>query len=324
MYYLLRTTDHQIVKTFATLGLETSGMFVPDSRRILLSGGSLSMLDPLKGTVLERFVRPGESYGRAAFTPAGNRAIVPVSPGGILVLDMLDPGCVLPVRGVFNLYSGDGTLDDERQVQPLVAEGGVEFVPGVIGRAFHFNGKDSLLRSTHFGACGDCGDSWSESLFVKFSALAGKMAILEHVRSAEDPEIRLLKSGDNRIVLEVGDRCLHDQRSSLLGGEALRNATNRFDLIKPVSDGGINRDLREFLLSAALVNAVLQTVFGIEAKDGARRIPLSVVPDRNFVTIGGEDHRALAVFRLERIGIQRGLFAARLPIAGSLFRFHHS
>jgi len=55
-------------------------------------------------------------------------------------------------------------------------------------------------------AHGGCGDSWSESLYVKFSARKGEMAILERVRSGTDPELRLVKSVEDRIVLEVGDR----------------------------------------------------------------------------------------------------------------------
>lgn len=58
-----------------------------------------------------------------------------------------------------------------------LSEGGLEFAPGLIGQAFHFNGKDSRSRANAWGARGDCGESWSESLYVKFSALEGPMAI---------------------------------------------------------------------------------------------------------------------------------------------------
>jgi hypothetical protein len=166
-------------------------------------------LDPLKDTLLERYARVGEKYGKVAFSPAGNRAFIPVSPTGILVLDALDPGCQPPAQGLFNLYSADGTLDDARQTQPLVAEGGLEFAPGLIGQAFHFNGKESRARVKARGACGECGESWSESLYVKFSALDGLMTILERAGYHGDPELRLSKSGDNRVVLETGDNPNH-------------------------------------------------------------------------------------------------------------------
>jgi len=206
VYHLLRSADRTIVKTFAMPDSETAGMFVPDGRRIVLAGDSLSVLDPLNGTVLEKLARPGEAYGKVAFTPVGNRAIVPVIPTGILVLDMLDERCLPTTQGLSNLYSGDGTLNDVRQVNSLEAEGGVDFAPGVIGQAFHLNGRDGLLHVRAWGACGGCGPSWSESLYVKFSKLQGEMGILERQRLENDPEIRLRKTAEHRIVLEVADR----------------------------------------------------------------------------------------------------------------------
>jgi DNA-binding winged helix-turn-helix (wHTH) protein/DNA-binding beta-propeller fold protein YncE len=205
VYHLFSSAGHKIGRTFAMPEEEGAGVFSPDGVRILFVGGSLSVLNPLKDTLLERYARVGEKYGKAAFSPAGNRAFIPVSPTGILVLDTLDPGCLPPTQGVFNLYSADGTLDDERQTQPLVAEGGLEFAPGLIGQAFHFNGKNSRARVQARGACGECGESWSESLYVKFSAQDGLMTILDRAGYHGDPELRLSKSGDNRVILETGD-----------------------------------------------------------------------------------------------------------------------
>jgi hypothetical protein len=206
VYHLLRSGDHKIIKTFTMPKREMIGVFAPDGGRIVFSGDSISVLDPLKDTLLETYARNGEGYGKAAFTPAGDRAFIPASPAGILVLDALDPGCLPPAQGLFDLYSGDGTLDDERQAQPLVAEGGFEFAPGLIGQAFRFNGKDSLLHAEYWGACGGCGESWSESLYVKFGTLEGEMAILGRELYSNAPAHRLLKSRDNRIILETGNR----------------------------------------------------------------------------------------------------------------------
>jgi YVTN family beta-propeller protein len=206
VYHLIRTSDHKIVKTIGRPGLPGSGVFTPDGGRVVLSGDSLLALDPLKEKVSERFARRGEFYGKVAFMPAGDRAIIPVEPAGILVLDGLDTGCLPPAEGLYNLYSGDGTLDDEQQVNSLKAEGGVGFAPGLIGQAFHFNGEDALLRARSEGACGGCGPSWSASLYVKFSELQGEMSILDRVREDNSPEIRLRRSSEERIVLEVADR----------------------------------------------------------------------------------------------------------------------
>lgn len=206
VYHLLRSTDGKIVKTFMVPGGEKSGVIAPDGGRIVFSGDSLLVWDPFRDHSLERYAHIGEKYGEAVLTPAGDRAFIPVSPAGILVLDTLDPECLPPAQGLFNLYSGDGTLDDERQAQSLAAEGGLEFAPGLIGQAFDLNGKDSSLRAKPWGTCGACVESWSESLYVKFNALEGRMTILERTRTDSDPELRLLKPADNRIILEAGER----------------------------------------------------------------------------------------------------------------------
>ena len=206
VYYLLRTTDRKVVGTFGIPELSGAGVFTPDGGTIVLGGDALSAVDPVKETVSERFARPGEFYRKTAFMPAGDRAIVAIEPAGILVLDRLDAGCLPPAQGLYNLYSGDGTLDDEQQVDSLRAEGGVGFAPGLIGQAFHFNGEDALLRVRSEGACGSCGPSWSASLYIKFGALQGEMSILDRLREDNDPEIQLRKSSEQRIVLEVSDR----------------------------------------------------------------------------------------------------------------------
>ncbi len=206
VYHLLNSADHKVAKTLTMPWEEMMGVFAPAGRRIVFSDKFVSVVDPLRDTLLERYSRVGERYGRAAFAPMGNRMFIPVSPTGLLVLDTLDQRCLPPAQGLFNLYSGDGTLDDERQAQPLVSEGGIEFAPGLIGQAFRFNGKDGPLRARYWGACGGCDASWSESLYVKFAGLEGEMTILERGHYERDPEHRLLKSGNNRITLETGDR----------------------------------------------------------------------------------------------------------------------
>ncbi len=205
VYHLFGSAERNVLKTFTVPVGQGLGEFAPDGTRVVFSGASLSVLDPLKGAVLERYAQTGETYRKASFTPAGNRAFIPVSPAGILVLDALEPECLPPENGLFNLYSGDGTLDDAKEVVALSAEGGVEFGPGLIGQAFRFNGRDSALHVKVWGACGGCSESWSESLYVKFTSLKGAMTISELPRFIGGPGHTLLKSSTNQIVLEAGD-----------------------------------------------------------------------------------------------------------------------
>ncbi|MBI2681259.1 MAG: winged helix-turn-helix domain-containing protein [Candidatus Solibacter usitatus] len=206
--HLLRSADRTIVRTFARevnlVKGETNqeGTFVPDGRRLVFSGPGLTVLDVSKQAVLETYADARESYGQVVFDATGRRAVV-VQPAGLLVLKTLDQPCLPPEEGQFNLYPGDGSFDDVRQVERLVPEGDVTFVPGLIGQALRLNGKDSMLRARPWAACGDCGDSWTESLFVKFDALQGEMTLLERANALRGPGHRLFKSPDNRIVLEI-------------------------------------------------------------------------------------------------------------------------
>jgi hypothetical protein len=165
--HLLRSTDRTIVRTFARevdlVKGETNreGTFVPDSRRLVFSGPALTVLDVSKQAVLESFADARETFGQMVFDASGRRAAVvvwPPGPPGLLVLKTLDQPCLPPEEGQFNLYPGDGSFDDVRQVESLLPEGDVTFVPGLIGQAFHLNGKDSMLRARSWAACGDCGE----------------------------------------------------------------------------------------------------------------------------------------------------------------------
>ncbi len=205
VYYVLRSTDHKIVQTLSRPLDEIRGVFLPGGRRIAFSGLSLGVVDAGTQRVLERFPERG-FYGRAVFTPKSSQVAVPVlNPPGLLVLDTLSPACELLEEGLLDLYSGDGTLDDAVAVGALISGSPPVYAPGVVGQAFHFS-HDRLLRANAQGACGDCGDSWSESLFVKFAEVGSKMTVLERAATEKDPGHRVFKSQEDRIVLGAGDQ----------------------------------------------------------------------------------------------------------------------
>ncbi len=237
--HLLRSADRTIVRTIGRQADRLRGetgaasTYVPDGRRLIVTGLSLTVVDVSKQAVLEKYEDPGEFPGQVAFDATGRHAVVPAYPVGLLVLKTLDQPCLPPEEGQFNLYPGDGSFDDVRQVESLVPEGGVEFVPGVIGQAIRLNGKDSMLHARAWAACGDCGDSWTESLFVKFDALQGEMTILERASTGRGPGHRLFKSLDNQINLEIDGNI--SPRQSVHAGPVIAGSWRHYAV---VSNGG--------------------------------------------------------------------------------------
>jgi hypothetical protein len=64
--------------------------------------------------------------------------------------------------------------------------GAVEFVPGRLGQAFHFNGGQFLTSTSNSSFCPDCRETWSVSFFAKFDSTAGGVALLN--RDDTDPD----------------------------------------------------------------------------------------------------------------------------------------
>src|SRR4051812_11857211 len=98
----------------------------------------------------------------------------------------------------------------------------------------------------------------------------------------------------------------------MLVGKAIRDAPHRFELIEPARDLRIRLHSLKVFLCGSLEDQILEAVFGVEAEELSRRIPLGIVPDPNFEAIRVENYGALTVLLRQSLRIQLGLFATQL------------
>jgi len=84
-------------------------------------------------------------------------------------------------------------------------------------------------------------------------------------------------------------------------------------LIRPLDDFSVDRLTGERLAAGPALDHELQLVALVEAADLPRR-RAAVVPDPVLIAVGVEDHRPLAVTRLQAVGIELGLLLARAGV----------
>jgi len=137
IYHLLRTSDRQILRSFALPVTTGSARFIDDSR-FLVTGASVTVIDAASGGTRERWEHGLGDYAQAIVAPTARRVLI----GGqdLLVLDVEDGECSPAQEGLVHLYSGDGTIEDAANVTELTPRGRVDFAPGRIGQAFFFSG----------------------------------------------------------------------------------------------------------------------------------------------------------------------------------------
>ena len=114
---------------------------------------------------------------------------------------------------------------------------------------------------------------------------------------------------DHRARLAGAGR--HDQQRLALAVllEMLGDRADGAVLVGPLDDLAVDRSPSQLLAAGAALDQQLQLVALVEAADLARRIA-RVVPDPVLVAVGIEDHRPLAVARLQPVGIELGLLLA--------------
>ncbi len=202
IYHLVRPADRQLLRSFP-FPVDTGGpaSFV-DASRLLVPGAPVTVIDAASGTVRESWQPGPGQYQSAVATRDGRRVFL----GGnhdILILETEDQGCSPPQDGLAQFYSGDGTMEDTAAITGLTPRGNVSFVQGKVGQSFFFDGTGSLdgpwTANYSFGV-----QDSTLALYAKFASLRSEMSILEHMTTDRTKGFALLKTDDNRLLVEVG------------------------------------------------------------------------------------------------------------------------
>ncbi len=114
----------------------------------------------------------------------------------------------------------------------------------------------------------------------------------------------------------------HQQSFALLPLQSGGNFADGPFLVVAFDNRLVRRNRIERLVSGAAVDSQLQLVAGIEALHRPRWIE-RIIPQPMLVTVGVEDHRALAKLPLQAVGIELGLLLALPGVALGAFGFHH-
>ena len=129
-----------------------------------------------------------------------------------------------------------------------------------------------------------------------------------------------LSQGDGHAGF-AGAGGLDDQGFAALLLEVRGDGFDRFDLVGAVGNaqlGVVFLQRGDAIL--ALIGEVFQAVLAVDAVHRAIGVVLLVVPDKGFVAVAVENHRALHAHALETVGVHARLFAPGLQadIAGFL------
>ena len=104
--------------------------------------------------------------------------------------------------------------------------------------------------------------------------------------------------------------------------ERFPNPADRSGLIVPLHDRLIDRCVRQRAAGGAALDQQCQFIAAGEALHRAGRI-LRIVPEIVFVAVGGDNHRALAVFAFQAIGVEFGLLLALGGAVAGGFGLYH-
>ena len=153
------------------------------------------------------------------------------------------------------------------------------------------------------------------SLHAQFLAVTEK----QHTLGPAGTQQQLGQSDGHTCFAGAGS--LNDQSLAPLLLEVPSNGFDRLDLVWPI--GNAQLWVMPFQLGDAvlpLVDKVFKAVLAVEAIHRAVSVVLLVVPDKSFVAVAVENHRALHAHALESIGIHTGLLTPGLQadIAGFL------
>lgn len=237
--HIIRTSDNAVLRTLALPGEAFDRIsFSPGGARVGVGrrSTSLGVLDTASFTLLESLqVR---ASGSAVFTPDGKRAYaVLFDKSALAVFEAVPETSGREVPGLVARWPADGTANDTRGIRHGRLEGGAGFVPGCVGQAFLFDGRQGSVSIGFSPLTTGIQDEFTVAAWAKFTTTgAAEMSILDTCRGAEfQPAWRLFKRNDNRLAFCLGgqspngcaDSATAVSRRAVIPGEWFHIATVR-------------------------------------------------------------------------------------------------
>jgi DNA-binding winged helix-turn-helix (wHTH) protein/DNA-binding beta-propeller fold protein YncE len=286
IFHLIRTSDHQLLRSVGAPTYITLGGFV-DNTRFWTFGAAVSVIDASRYTPLEQVTLDPPADGNAVLSPDGCRLYLARSAdNSILAADTESGGCTGPA-GTAMVFTGDGTWHDGIGMGSLEPHGQIGFRPGRVGQAFSLAGG-SYLATEDTDYYEFLMQDGTLAMYVKFADLTGDRTLLYRMTGGEKEGMELLKTAGNRIACRVA---LQDGRHAVITGTTPITAGRWFH----VALTRINRQLTMYIdgvpaasttLAAEPAHAFLHTPLYLGGGAGGRNALEGLIDEAAFYRRG--------------------------------------
>jgi len=144
--HVVRTSDRKVIRS---IGLPPPSLgplvFSPDSSWVLAGGSPLNVISTADYTPLETTSSLGTDTASVVFSADGKRAFLAAGGNTVAVLDLTPREAEPSVAGLRSCWRADGNANDAHYGTNGALRGGAGFAPGVLGQAFSFDGKGSMV-----------------------------------------------------------------------------------------------------------------------------------------------------------------------------------
>ena len=201
--HVLRTGDMSLLGTFSRPEFRIGWpRFSPDGRRVLLTSGTLTAIDPTSMKAVESL--PIRDGGSAAFSPDGRTLYVGLSEESVIAeFDAMPAGCEPPEQGLSDYWPADGATDNLHGGMLAELKQGGGFGPGVFGQAFSFDGRGGHVRFSERSDLYGASPETTLSVWVKFHRTDTEMTVLDRQSAAADAGWRLWRDSGGALRLEA-------------------------------------------------------------------------------------------------------------------------
>lgn len=216
---IYRTDDNYLLTSLGLPGeaARPGGIsFFRDGSRAIVGGPTLKVIDVRSLKVVEE--APLSAFGRAAFTPDGQRAYVALpGEGRLAVFDFAEDRCVSPPAHLAAWWSGDGHANDVREDTPGELRTGAGIAPAWVGQGFQLDGRGAHVHAPNLTTV-DVSADFSVAVWMK-PATAGRSETILYHGHADGPGWNLKRGADGLISF-----CLFENAAApCSSGPALRS-----------------------------------------------------------------------------------------------------